>query len=326
MTSRAVKRLLAQDVSLWQADGWITPAQAQVLRQRFDVQGFGLGLVVKYLGVLGALFAGFGLLGLVAAMSRSLGVAAGELLAVAVALLAWGLQLARDPLGRYGQSSRAILAVGLIALTTGGTAGVAAAGIKQGAMILVVGAITLATAFLLAYGFRNGFLLVLAVLGLFHWLGSWESMVGRGAYAISIQDPRAMSLAAAGAVLAGILMRRELLPAPRGFDTVWLSVGLLYLNLSLLILTVEGPGPFLAWILVAVAAAVVQVVLGAVEKSAVLVGFGVTALGLQLFTRYFESCWDRTDQGLFFLLGGAMLLAFGVACEALARRLPGVRP
>ena len=57
-----------------------------------------------------------------------------------------------------------------------------------------------------------------------------------------------------------------------------------------------------------------------------LVGFGVTALGLQLFTRYFESCWDRTDQGLFFLLGGAMLLAFGVACEALARRLPGVRP
>jgi uncharacterized membrane protein len=68
------------------------------------------------------------------------------------------------------------------------------------------------------------------------------------------------------------------------------------------------------------------VVLGAAEKSAVLVGFGVTALAVNLFTQYFEHGWDRLGRGLFFLLGGALLFAFGAAYERLARRLPEVRP
>ena len=71
MTGRAVKERLAQDVALWQADGLVSPEAGSALRARFDVAGLGLAQAARYLGVVGALVAGFGLLGSIGAMSRS---------------------------------------------------------------------------------------------------------------------------------------------------------------------------------------------------------------------------------------------------------------
>jgi hypothetical protein len=326
MTSRTVKERLAQDVALWQTDGLVSDDVARLLRQRFDVPGLGIASAAKYLGVIGALLAGFGLLGAVGAMSGSLLVGSLELVAVAAGLLAWGLRMARDPLARYRLSSCAVLAIGLFALAAAGAAAASAAEAETAVVILVTGLATVPTAFVLAYRFRNGFLLVLALLGLFHWIGSWHSMVGRSTYAFDIQDPKVMALAAAAAATVGILQRRGRLPGPAGFDAAWLSVGLTYLDLSLLILTVEVRQGALVWILTAAAVALLQIVLGAAEKSAVLVGFGVSALGVNLFTRYFEHFWDRLDKGLFFLVGGALLFAFGAGFERVARRGGRVQP
>lgn len=326
MISRTVRERLAQDVALWQADGLISDDVARLLRERYDVRGQGIATAAKYLGIMGALLAGFGLLGAAGAMSESLVVGALELLAVAAGFLAWGLRMARDPLARFQLTSRAVLAIGLFAMAAAGAMAASAADAETGIMILVTGLSTLPVAFVLAYRFGNGFLLVLGLLGLFHWIGSWHSMAGRSTYAFDIQDPRVMALAAAAAATAGLLQRRGRLPGPRGFDAAWLSVGLIYLNLSLLILTVSDREDALVWILTAAAVALFQIVLGAVEKSAVLVGFGVSALGVNLFTRYFEHFWERLDQGLFFLIGGALLFAFGAAFERVARRGTQVRP
>jgi hypothetical protein len=321
MISRAVKRRLAQDVALWQVDGLVGEDAARVLRERYDVEGFGLAAAARYLGIMGALLAGFGVLGAVAVLSGSIALGALLLLAVAAGLLAWGLRMAGDPRGRAVQSSRAVLALGLFCLSGAGVAAAQGADAGQGATLLVTGLVTVPVAFVLAYRFRNGFLLVLGLLALFHWIGSWHAMVGQGSYAFDIQDPRVMALAAAAAAVVGILQRRGKLPGPARFDAAFLSVGLLYLNLSLLILTVDGY-PTLPWVWVALAAALLQLVLGAVEKSAVLTGFGVTALAVNLFTRYFERCWDAMGKGAFFLLGGAGLFLFGLGCERLARRRP----
>jgi uncharacterized membrane protein len=47
---------------------------------------------------------------------------------------------------------------------------------------------------------------------------------------------------------------------------------------------------------------------------------------VNLFTRYYERFWDALGKGLFFLLGGAALLALGAVAERIARRLQGIRP
>lgn len=319
MASRALKRRLAQDVALWQVDGLIGDEVAAQLRGRYEVRGFGLASAAKTMGIVGAILAGFGILGAVGAMSGSLALGAIELLGVAVAFLYWGLHLARDPQARAEQSSRAVLAIGVMALAAAGATAAGAADAGTGTMLVITGLASLPVAFALAYRFRNGFLLVLALLGLFHWIGSWHSMVGRGQYAFDIQDPRIMSLVAAATAAVGILQRRGKLPGPARFDAVWLSLGLLYLNLSLLILTVSHRDP-LTWIAGAFVVALAQVYLGAREKSALLLGFGVTAFAVNVFTRYFEHFWDALDKGIFFLLGGLLLLAFGAGCERLARR------
>lgn len=66
-------------------------------------------------------------------------------------------------------------------------AAAAAANAGTGATLVIVGLTSLPVAFALAYRFENGFLLVLAILGVFHWLGSWHSMIGRSTYAFDIQ-------------------------------------------------------------------------------------------------------------------------------------------
>jgi hypothetical protein len=319
MTSRAVKRRLAQDVALWQADGLVSDAAAAVLRERYDVQGFGLAVLAKTLGIVGAILGGFGMLGLLAVATGSMAVAALELVAVAAGFLVWGLHWARDPRGRYAHSARALLAIGVLALGGAGAAAATAAGAEWKVTVLLCGLTSVPISFVLAYRFRTGFLLVLGLLGLFHWIGSWSSMVGESTYELDIQDLRVMSLAAAAAVAIGILQRRGKLPGPARFDAAWLSVGLVYLNLSLLFLTVEHGGR--PWVPVAFAAALAQIVLGAREKSALVLGFGVTALCVNLFTRYFETFWDGLDKGIFFLVGGVLLFGFGVLCERLARRV-----
>lgn len=324
MISRKARERLAQDVSLWQVDGLVTPEAAAVLRERYDARAFGLGVVVKYLGIMGAIVTGFGLLGAVAAISGSPFVRTIELFGVAAAFLWWGLKLARDPLGRAEQSSRAVLAIGLFALGAAGVAAADMANVDTGATLMITGAVTVPTAFVLAYRFRNGFLLVMALLGLFHWIGSWHSMMGSSTYAFDVQDPRIMSVASALSVGMGLLLRRGKIPGPTRFDTVWISVGLIYLNLSLLILTVARERTeALVWILVWTAAALAQVAGGAWQKSAVMTGFGVTALGLNLFTRYGEHFWNVLAKGLFFLVGGALLFGFGAAFEWLSPRLAG---
>ncbi len=320
MTSRAVRSRLVEDVALWQADGLIPEDTARRLRERYEVAGSGLATAARTLGIAGAIVAGFGILGALAAMSGSLALAALELVGVAVAFLAWGLRMARDPRGRFVQSARAVLAIGVFALAGAGASAAGAADAGQGPMVLLAGLASVPVAFALAYRFRIGFLLVVALLGLFHWIGSWHSMVGRSTYAFEIQDPRLMALAALAAVGAGLLQRRGKLPGPTGFDAVWLSVGLLYLDLSLLLLTLDSRDP-LPWVLAAFATAILQIVAGAREKSALLLGFGVTAFGVNLFTRYFERFWDGLDKGVFFVVGGLLLLGFGAGCERLLRRV-----
>jgi hypothetical protein len=321
-----VKQRLAQDVGQWVADGLIDAKAAELLRERWSQPSLGLSQIIKYIGYSGGLLALFGLLGLVGARSSSAGVAAVELTGVGGGLLWWGVQLALDGRGRYAQSSKMVVALGFVTFALGCGVLANALGMSQMASVFASGLLALPVAFGLAYRFRNTFLLILGLLGFYHWVGSWSSMLGRSTYSIEVQDPYLMMVAAGLGAAFGAAHRRLFPHTAPSFAHCWEAVGLTYLNLSLLILSIGWHHNLAAlWIVVWAVAGVAQIVAGARLHDGVFTGFGVTAVIINLYTRYFEKFWDQTDAGLFFFIGGVSLFGTGFAIEWWARRNPALR-
>jgi hypothetical protein len=316
-----VKERLAGDVAHWLADGVIDAATLRTLQARYDTPGFGLLTAVKYLGVSGGVLAGLGLVGLLTSLSGSEHVAS-VALALVSALLVWaGLQLARDAQARYVHSSKVVLALGVLGWAGAVGVGAHALGAGDDAIAFIVGLGVVPVTFVLAYREQNGLLLGLGVLALFHWIGSWSRMAGRGSYELGIDEPRLMAPAALAVLVLGLWHERRGRP-PR-FHLVYQTLALLYLDLSLLIMSIYPHDLAPIGIALYTVAALGQVFLAARLKSPLIMGFGVTALAVDLFTRYFERMWDRMDQGLFFVVGGVLLMGYAAVFERGARAWAG---
>lgn len=323
MANRAVRRRLAQDVGRWLTDGLIPADTHALLCQRYGAGDFGIGQAIKSIGLAGGMIAFFGLLGLVAAISRSQLLAALLLLGTGCGLTAVGIRLSADRLARHTTSSRPVLMLGVVSAALGLGVAFNGMGISNQSTILLTGAVVLVPVTILAYRYANTFLLSLALIFFFHWVGSWTSMLGRSTYEIEVQDPRVMALAALGVIVLGVYHERALRNATGSFFQAYETLGLIYLNLSLLILSIErhprwGPGDF--WTLALFGAAIAQIMVGARLHNSLFTGFGVTTFAVNVFTRYFESYWHRLHTGTFLLLGGLGLFFAGVACEAVLRQ------
>jgi uncharacterized membrane protein len=318
-----LKERLRDEIAVWFADGIIDAPTLKVLGERYESQRFGWIGMVKYLGITGGLLAFFGILGLITAMTESGGFAAIELAAVGAGITYWGIYLSGDMRDRYAASSKVILTLGVVLWTSavGTLAGLA--GMPPKAILVTTGVVNLPIGFFLAYWRRNGYLLIVTLLGLFHWIGSWNEMWGRSAYVFSVQDPKVMSLAALVAIAVGLYHERKLYPKTGRFYRAWESLGLLYLNMSLLILSIWGGHgtSSVAWIFIFTAAALAQIVLGAIWQNGLFRGFGITFFAIDVFTRYHEYFWDQLQLGLYLLAGGGLLVIVGAATEAAAQAL-----
>lgn len=323
MAVRAVRERIAQDHGAWLTDGLISKETHDLLRQRYMPRSFGIGQAIKYLGISGGLLAFFGLLGLAGAISNSMVVASLLLLAVGVGLTWGGIWLAADTMGRYGTSSKIVLTLGLVTASLGIGVAAQSFGLPDETVVVVTGAVALPVVGFLAYRLGNIFVLILGLIGFFHWLGSWTAMIGRSTYEVFIQDPLLMSAAALLGVGVGVYHELHLRERAGRFFQAYEAVGLVYLNLSLLILSIDGDarwGPAYVWIAAFALAAVGQVIAGARLHNGLFTAFGVTALGVNVYTRYFEHFWQRTHQGVFFLIGGLFLFSTGAYCEVLLKR------
>ena len=324
MATRAVRERLAKDVSEWLTDGLIPAGTHTLLHERYDAGNFGIGQAIKSIGIAGGMLAFFGLLGLVAAMSHSELFGALLLAAVGCGLTAAGIHLSTDKLARYTTSSKALLMLGVVCVGLGIGVAFNGMGISNSSTTLIAGGLLLAPVAVLAYRYNNTFLLSLGLIIFFHWVGSWTSMFGRSTYEVEIQDPRLMSLAALAVIFLGIYHERSLRNETGRFFQTYETLGLIYLNLSLLILSLARSshwGPVEVWVWVLFGAAIAQIVAGARLHNSLFTSFGVTTFGVNVFTRYFESYWHRFHTGTFFFLGGLGLFLAGAALEVLLRKL-----
>jgi hypothetical protein len=323
LPSVLVKERLARDLGSWVADGIISQESAEILGRRYERAGFGLAQIIRYCGIVGGLLAIFGLLGLVGALAQSKIVGGVLVGGVAAAFLYYGLRMSLDPLTAYPNSARMLIALGAVGLAAAVGLFASAAAVEDRHLGGVVGLVVIPVIGFLAYQSRNTFLLTLGLIAFFHWVGSFTAMFGRSSYDLSVQDPRLMCMVALGVLCVGIAHERSraaLLRTPR-FHVAYQAMGLVYLNLSLLILSIEWRDEAaLPWVIVFTLATIGQILAGARLHSSTLLGFGVTFLFIDLYTRFHERFWDQLGKGLFFLFGGLGLLGAGAAAEALLRR------
>ena len=258
---------MAEDLGLWLIDGLISKETYDLLRQRYDGRRLGLARAIRFCGIGGGMLAFFGLLGLAGAAVGSALFGAMLLLAVGAGLTTWGIRLSLDPLGRNTMSADVLLVLGMVSGIGGVAVACQAFGWQDTRLLRITGTLTLPILFVLAYRYRNIFLLILGLMGLFHWVGTWTAMFGQSTYEISIQDPRLMSVAALVAVGLGIYHELRLTERTGRFYQAYEALGLVYLNLSLLIMTIFpewGPPP--VWMVVLTAASIGQIVLGAASQ------------------------------------------------------------
>lgn len=323
VTRHKLKEFLSEEIALWRREGWIRSEAHEVLKGRYEVEPIGLSGVLRYTGIAGGSLMALGMtssLSVLAGGSGGLGV---MLALIAAAALGFGLKLTRDPLDRYPQSARALLIVGMLMLGGALVAFGSSAHLRGAQGVVVLGSLWVATMIGLAYYSRNTFLLTMGLLGLYHWIGAWHGMLGHSTYALEIQDPRLM--AGVAAILAGLGIAHDRLGYPPSFGVAIRSVSLLYFNTSLLILSIHTFGETadsrLLYVGLAAAGGIAQLIVGARFHDNTFSGFGLTFLGIQMFTRFFERFWDALSKGVFFLAAGLLFLLAGLGLEVLYKNL-----
>lgn len=310
--------LLVREATDWHQRGLIDRSLLDVMRERRAPRGEFLATLLKWLGLFAIFQLGLAVLAFIALMAKSAGVAAVLLAGVSAALWYFGVRLATDPRRRHPFTGAVLVTASLAAMFGAFVLlYIALNGEPEGRVIPALMLLTSAPAALTAYRYHLRWPLLLALLWFFHGLGAWHTYGGHGAYFADIQDPTLMAGIALAAVALGVWHERRLetglLRRCVGFGGLYLIFGLLYLNLSLWFLTLpRGP---LGWVLAFTAAGIAQIVAGARLHDARFTGFGIVFLAIDLYTRFFEQFWDRLSAGTFFLLGGALAMVFGYACE-----------
>ncbi|OGR45525.1 MAG: hypothetical protein A2X35_04020 [Elusimicrobia bacterium GWA2_61_42] len=312
MASRQTKEFFQSEAAVWLADGIIEQGTYDTLREKYSFTEFGFAGILRYIGIIGGLLAFFGLVGAIAALTGSAFVGALATGGIGYAAVKWGLRLTEDLQERYATSSKIVVTLGVYLL--GASVGILCGtmGMKAGAAMNAALTVGLPIACYLAYQSRNAYLLLLALLTLFHWIGSWDGMLGRSTYAFGVQDPRLMWPVALAAVGIGVYHEQHLYPETGRFYKVWQAVGLIYFNLSLLILSsFSGKDGYPAdWVILFTLGCIAQIIAADRLQNGLIRGFGVTFLCINIFTRYHELFWKSMQAGIFLLAGGAGLLAF----------------
>jgi hypothetical protein len=328
--------VVREAIARWKQDGVIPDAQAATLASTIEVQYFDWRKLAKYSFWI-ALFS------IISSVSAALSdrmlrdvlevvfnapamLKCAVLSLIAAGLYRWGLtrrQQAPDHLYR----NEAIFFLGVMA-----TAGA----ISQLGMALDTGSghysLLLLLSFLvyavLGMLLESNLIWVFALASLGGWMGTETGyMSGWGAYYLGMNYPLRFVLF--GALLTGCALALERHPVAGRFYHSTLVMGLLYLFIALWIMSIFGNyGDMHAW------ERVKQIELfhwsllfGAVAGWAIYhglrydndltKGFGVTFLGINLYTRFFELFWDNLHKAVFFALLAVSFWYIGSKAEAI---------
>lgn len=179
---------------------------------------------------------------------------------------------------------------------------------------------------ILGLWFSSKLVWVFGLLSLGSWMGTETGYVsGWGAYFLGMNYPLRFVLF--GLVLTGSGFAFDTWRLRRDFIRPTRAVGLLYLFIALWIMSIfgnygdmrawerAGQIELLHWSILFAAAAVAAIWHGIRTDDPMTRGFGITFLGINLYTRFFEFFWDTTHKAVFFAILGASFWFLGARAE-----------
>lgn len=332
--TRKQERIIQHTLDGWRQEGVIDAAEQQRLQQNLSVQLFDWQRLSRYafwialacvIIAIGSLVADEYLMALLfnfGYVPRAI-----ALVVIATAFYLWGFRRQKfTPDKRY--SNEAILFLGVL---------FTALFLWQLGLALDNGSGNIAPLFLIgcviygAIGYfgRSGLIWLFCLLALGSYFGTATGYASSwGMYWLDMNYPIRFVLFGGVLLAACYLLKNPL--QHRSLFGVSKAMGLLYLFIALWILSIFGNYDLdiwqsvrqielLHWSLLFAAAAIACIWISLKTDDGMLRGFGLTFLGINLYTRYFELFWDDTNKVIFFLLLAISLALVGRYAEKIWR-------
>lgn len=327
--TRKQERVIQRALDGWQQEGAIDTALREQLQSHLSVQLFDWQRLSRYafwtsivcvIIAIGSLFADEYLMELLLRLfsfgylTRTLVMAV-----IAAGFYLWGFRRQHQQ-SHWRYSNEAILFLGVLftALSLWQLGMLLDNGSGHVAPLFLIGCAIYAT---IGYFGRSGLIWLFFLLALGNYFGTETGYAsGWGAYWLGMNYPIRFVLF--GAVLLGAcyLLRKPL--QQRNLFNVSKAMGLLYLFIALWILSIFGnydlniwqsvrQMELLHWSLLFALAAGACIWISLKTDDGMLRGFGLTFLGINLYTRYFEMFWDSTNKVIFFVILAISLALLG---------------
>ena len=331
--TRKQARVIQNALEGWQREGALDAQQRQRLQSHLSLQHFDWQRLSRYafwtaiaciIIAVGSLFADEYLMTLLLQLfsfgylTRTLVMAA-----IAAGFYLWGFRRQRQQAHwRYSTEAMLFLGVMFTALSLWQLGLWLDNGSGHVAPLFLIGCVIYGT---IGYYGRSGLIWLFFLLALGNYFGTETGYAsGWGAYWLGMSYPIRFVLFG-GVLLAGCYFLRRMLES-RNLFPVSKAMGLLYLFIALWILSIFGnydldiwqsvrQMELLHWSLLFARAAGVCIWIGLKTDDAMLRGFGLTFLGINLYTRYFELFWNGTNKVIFFLILSISLALIGRYAE-----------
>ena len=329
-------KFLDETINYWKSNGVLGPEEAEKLYQSYEVRAFDWMLLAKYSfwiaiisGVIAivAIVADDWVVALIEQLFEASDLAVCLFLSVAASIAYFVGYRRRKSYPQKIFSNEAYLLVGV--LLTAGAIGFLGKAIDNGSgHFSLLFLLSTAIYSVLAWWFPSKLVWVFALLALGNWFGAETGYIsGWGAYFLGMNYPLRFVLF--GGVLTTVAIGLRQHPKLQHFYKPTFAMGLLYLFISLWILSIFGNyGDWSLWSeaqqitlfhwgllfgLVAIAA----IGYGLKTDDRTARGFGITFLLINLYTKYFEYFWDVSHKALFFMLMALSFWWLGQKAEAI---------
>lgn len=327
--TRKQERVIARALDGWQQEGAIDADLRARLQNHVSVEHFDWQRLSRYafwtsivciIIAISSLFADDYLMAILLRvfsfgyLTRTLVMAA-----IAAGFYLWGLRRQHQQ-SHWRYSNEAILFLGVLftALSLWQLSLLLDNGRGHIAPLFLIGCAIYAT---VGYFGRSGLIWLFFLLALGNYFGTETGYAsGWGAYWLGMSYP--IRFVMFGGVLLAVcyLLRKPL--QRRNLFNVSKAMGLLYLFIALWLLSIFGnysvdiwqsvrQMELLHWSLLFALAAGACIWISLNTDDAMLRGFGLTFLGINLYTRYFEMFWDSTNKVVFFLILAISLALIG---------------
>lgn len=163
----------------------------------------------------------------------------------------------------------------------------------------------------LALKFQSKLIWAFALISLGSWFGTETGyQTNWGNYFFGLNYPLRFVLFGAVLTASGLVL--EHYKKLQGFNTLTYVIGLFYFFISLWILSIFGnlatiedwlktdQVELVSWGIISSVASLGVMLYGLKQKDEIAREFGITFLLINIYTRYFEYMWDRTDKAIFF--------------------------